>query len=361
MNPRIPLWLLVSVWMLAAALPAQDAAAPASRHVLRLTGELSPKETVRVFSRVAGVVAKVHFRESWFFKEGDILAEIDPAEYEIDVDEAKAKLAGAEARLAAMEAGGRQEERVRAASDVASVDAVVTSARRNLERVGGLYAKGGISRQQLDDAQREAEVAQARLVGARKSLALVAEGPRSEDKRAQRAEVDHARAELKLAELKLSYTKVRAPFRGIIGQRLVDEGTYVLAANSPQASALAVYSNATTLKAIVDIPEKEMPYVRLGYPALLSVQFAPGLTFPGTVCNLYPYVDPKTRNGRLEIEVPNDPVRLMPGMFCAAVVDCADKPARNALEILGRRKPGIGMEAARATPPMPAETGPLRQ
>lgn len=351
---RLAIQVLAMVLALTAAtvgLPAQESDSDRRPRVLHLSGELSPREAVRVYSRVSGVIVKLAFRENWPYKAGDVLAEIDPVEYELDVQEARAKLESVESHLAAMEAGGRAEERVRAAAEVTGAEAVMKTARMNLDRQTNLFGKKAISQAELDNARRDFEVAEARLVGARKSLALVTAGPRLEERRAQKAEVERARAELNRAELRLSYTRVRAPFDGGIGQRLVDEGAYVLAASSPQASALAVYSNIRTLKAVLDIPEKEMPYVRLGAAARLSVQAAQGCTFPATVSNLYPYVDPKTRSGKLELEVPNQSVRLLPGMFVTAQVDCAATAAGSATETLAGRLPGIGSRAVSSSPP----------
>ena len=319
---------------------ASPATTIASRE-LSLTGELLPRVTVRLFARVSGVVDKIYFREGTILLEDDVMAELDPAEFELAVADARAALAGAEARLAGMEAGGRPEERARAAADVASAGAVSQTAARDLQRISELFAKGGISRQSLDAAQRECDVARSRLTVARKTLDMVSEGPRLEDRLACRADVARARAALALAELRLGYTKVRAPFDGTVGKRLIDEGAHVMGGSSPQATALAVVSSIRVLRALLDLPEGELPFVRLGLPARLTVQTAPGQVFPGRVVNVFPYIEPRSRTGKLEVEVPNWPLQLLlPGMFVKARVACASRPATMAVELLAGRDPG---------------------
>jgi multidrug resistance efflux pump len=323
----------------ASASPATTASTAAARE-FRLTGDLAPRVTVRVFARVAGLLTHVHFKEGSRVKAGDVMAEIDPVEYVLALEQARTTLESAQARLAAMEAGGRPEERARASAEVDSAAAVHRNATRNLERLRGLFDKGGVSRQALDESQREVDVTLSRLTSARKGLELVQEGPRPEDQRAARAEVTRARVECQLAEMRLSHTKIRAPFTGIVGQRLADPGSYLLAANSPQAPAVAVLSQSHVLRALVDIPERDMFGIRLGQPAKIFVQAYPGEAFPGTVVNLFPYVDRATRNSKLEIEVPNLPPRLLPGMFVEAVVPAAATAARSTAEVLSGRTPG---------------------
>lgn len=329
--------LLASLVLAPALALAQTESAPAGRpaRTLLLTGDLAARQAVRIFSRVSGVVKKLHVREGQLVPVGGLMAEIDPAEYELEVAEARAEVDKLEARLAAMEAGGRPAERERAQAELASAEAVVRDAEANHERVASLLSRGGISRQAMDTAQRELEVARARAAAARESLVLVREGPRAEEKREVRAELRKVQAQLAQAQLRLSYTRVTAPFDGIVGQKLVDEGAYVLAASSPQAPALYALADSRILKGLVDLPESDLLWVRLGTPAAVRVQAAPGKVFEGTVANLYPFVDPRTRTAKLEIAVPNRSGELMPGMFVKVEVPAAAEPAASIAQILG--------------------------
>lgn len=311
---------------------------------LLLTGELQPVATVKVYARAAGAVIKVHVRESYPITEGQVLAEIDPREYEIEVAEAKAALETAMARLEMADAGGRPEERARASAEISSAEAVVRDAAGNYERLDNLYSKGGISKQSVDAARRELDVARARLVSASKSAALVTEGVRTEERRIARAEVEKFRQQHKMAELKLSYCKVKAPFGGVLGQRLVDEGAFVLAASSPQAPAMFVLSDSRVMKGLLDIPETQLLFIRKGAKAKVWVQTLPDKIFQGTVVNVYPYVDSKTRNGKVELAIPNPIAELVSGNFIKAEVESSPTRAASLAEVLGIKLPAGAIE-----------------
>lgn len=314
---------------------AAESAPPA----LMLTGDLQPRATVKVYARVAGVVESIAVRESAIITEGQLLAKIDDREYRIDVAEARAALESATAKAEMMSAGGRVEERARALAEVSSAEAVVIDATANHERLQSLFGKGGVSKQNVDAARRELDVARARLTAAQKSAALVNEGARNEERKMARAELDRMREQLKMAELKLSYCEVKAPFGGVLGQRLVDPGAYVLAASSPQAPAMFVLSDSRVMKGMLDIPESQLMLVRVGAKAKVTVQSLPDRTFVGTVVNVYPYIDPKTRTGKVELAVPNERAELLSGMFIKAEVESAATRASSLVEVLGIKRP----------------------
>ena len=313
--------------------------------VLHLTGDLQPRATVKVFARAAGMVEKVNYRESALVREGDVLASIDSREYEIEVAEARAAAESAEARVGMMDAGGRPEERARAVADIAAAEAMVRDAEANQTRMHEMFGKGGVSRQQLDAAQRELDVNRAKLTSARKSSALVIEGVREEERRMARADLARTREQLRMAELKLSYCKVLAPFTGVVGQRLVDPGTYVMAASSPQAPALFVFSDSYVMKGMLDVPESQLMLLRVGQKAKVTVQSLPDRVFEGTVVNVYPYVDQRTRTGKVELAVPNSHAELLSGMFIKADIDAASARAASLVEVLGV---GVKAPAGRA-------------
>lgn len=312
--------------------------------LLELTGDLQPRATVKVYARVAGMIEKVNVRESDAVREGQVLAELDPKELEIEVAELAAQVEAMEARASMMSAGGRPEERARALAEVDQARAVLREADASHRRLESLFEKGGVSRQRVDEARRELDVAHARLTAQRKSAALVVEGARDEERRMSRAEHRKAREALRLAELKLSYTKVRSPFAGILGMRLVDPGTYVMAASSPQAPALFVVSDSRVMKGMVDVPETELMHVRVGQKARVRVQSLPDKVFEARVANVYPYVDPKTRNGKIELAVPNPRAELLSGMFIKAEIEAAPGRAPSMLEVLGREPKAEGVE-----------------
>jgi multidrug resistance efflux pump len=312
-------------------------AVPAPRKLV-LTGEFHPRALVKVFAKVSGTVVWIKIREGQFFKAGEVLARIDPVEYELGVEQASAVLARAVARLKAMEAGGRVEEIDRAKSAIDSADAVTKNARATFERMAGLLAKGGVSQQACDQARRELDVALSGLNQARRTYDLVRVGPRAEEKSEARAEVERCRADLKLSQLRLEYTKVRAPFDGAVAIKTVDEGAFVLSATSPNAPAICTYADTTVLRALVDLPERDLCLITPHQKARISIQAVPDRTFEGTVVNVFPFVEERTRTGKVEIEVPNPTHMLLAGMFVTAELDATVGPM-SVLHTIGTRIP----------------------
>lgn len=302
-------------------LAASEAELSTKSKVLNLTGDLVSRAQIEIIPRVSGVVTRINFREGHSYSKGDVLAEIDPREYDIELREAEATLKGAEARLQAMRAGGRPEEIQRAKASLEAAVAVNENTGRNLERLQGLHKRGSVTNQTLDVALREDEVSRSNRIAAQQELEMLQEGPRPEEKTIAQAEVDRARARVELAKLNLEYTKVRAPFDGSVGRRLIDEGAYVIGGNSPQASKLGIFASCSVIRAILSIPERDLPYIRFGLPVKVEVQALPGHWFQGTLTNIFPFVDPATRTGRVEVEIPNDPPALITGMFVKAKIE----------------------------------------
>jgi HlyD family secretion protein len=300
--------------------------------MLRLTGELVSRIQVKVYARVGGMISTVHFSEGTSFQTGQVMAELESREYALEVEEVEAHLEAASSRLAAMEAGGRPEERARAAAVLEARRSTVSLSQQEYDRVKRLQGAGGATDQKLEAALEQLEVARSRLIEARKMLEITVQGPRSEDKQAARAEVRRVRARLELAKIRLGYTKVLAPFDGVVGRRLVDPGQYVLGADSPQAPVLCIFSNNAVIRAVLDLPEHKLPFVRLGQEVRIFVQATGEQAFLGKVSNLYPFVDPATRMGKLEVEIPNDPTRLLAGMFVRGELESSPTPARTADE-----------------------------
>jgi len=315
----------------AASAPSGTSTQP---QVIEVTGDLEPRSEVKVFAKVSGQVLRLFVREGDSVKAQDVLAEIDSLDYDVALAESKADLAASDGRLRALVAGGRPEERARAEADVRSAQVCYEEDKNHLERWTALHAKGGVSGEAVEAARRARDVDLARLVSAQKNLDLVREGARKEDKQVAAANLDRARAELHLREMQAQFVKVRAPFAGTVTKRLVDEGAFLLSGTTPGAPALCVLSDCSTLKVLVDVPERHLPYTRLGSQVELSVQAYPQQLFSGTIKRLHPSVDKDTKKSKLEIEVQNRAFRLLPGMFATVKVPLSEKPLDSLLELM---------------------------
>lgn len=230
---------------------------------------------IQVSSRISGQILKVDVEENQLVKAGDPIAELDPSDYQVAVENAEAALASAKANAVAAkvavplttvntgsnlssadadvtgaQAGVQQAERQldAARANVVQAEANNTKAQADLARYKPLVAKDVISKQQFDAATAAAEAAQASLAAAQASMQAAQDGVRvahekvsqsqalqkyaqtgpqqvaAQDARAKQAEaqVAQAQAQLDQAKLNLSYTKIVAPEAGIITRKSVE-------------------------------------------------------------------------------------------------------------------------------------------
>jgi RND family efflux transporter MFP subunit len=128
-----------------------------------------------------------------------------------------------------------------------------------------------------------------------------------------------ARANFDLASTRLGYARVTAPFGGYITKRFLDPGALVNA----NSTSLFTLMDLSSMKVIVDVLEKDIPLIREGKPARVTVDAYPGQEFSGTIRRYAQSVDLATRTMAVEIDVINRDRLLKPGMFAriSLVVD----------------------------------------
>ena len=143
-----------------------------------------------------------------------------------------------------------------------------------------------------------------------------------------KAKFDVARANQERNETLLSFTKITAPFSGVITKRMVDPGAFIPAATSgsaAQTAALLTLMDFDTVRVQVAIPEPEVPFVKEGLPARVTVEELNGKTFDATITRYSNALDDSTKTMLAEIEVPNKNHELRPGMYATAVISVEQK------------------------------------
>lgn len=143
-------------------------------------------------------------------------------------------------------------------------------------------------------------------------------------------EVDRAKGTSGAAEadqlrlrLLLDYTQIRAPFSGVITDRWVDPGALIQLATTSQGPSARIVRiiNLDTVRVEVEIPEADVPYIRNGLAAQVTIPERPGETFQGAIARYSWSVNPSTRTMTAEIDVSNIEHNIIPGMFATAVVE----------------------------------------
>ena len=273
-------------------------------------------EMTRLSSRVAGEVLTVAVKDFQRVKAGDVLIQIDPADYQAQVAQAEAGVAAAQAALDNL---ANQVELQYAT--IAQGEAQQTSAlaqevetRQEQERQQSLAQTEAGTRQKLEQAtaayaRAEADVRASRaLIAAQRHQLEVLSGTKKE----RAADLDAAKATLAAARLKLGYTRVVAPFDGVVGERQVQPNDYVNI-----GSSLINVVPLPDVYVIANYKETQLTRVRPGQPVDITVDSLPGERLHGRVERVAPasgsqfaLLPPDNATGNFTKVVQRIPVRI---------------------------------------------------
>jgi membrane fusion protein (multidrug efflux system) len=252
---------------------------------LSFTADVTPNQVVNLFSRVDGYIARLHVDKGDFVKRNQLLIEIDHTDYQHAVDQAKANLAAAHAKVAQQQAALRH-------------------ATLTLDRMKALIKDQFVSQQDLDNAQVTYDGAVAVL----ESL---------------HAQVTQMEVALAQAETNLTYSYIRAPFAGYVAERNLDTGAYVTgatASTSTMSRGMLSLHDIDTVRVLIEVVEKDIPLITIGQKAELRAEAYPDQVFEGRVTRIVQALNRATRTMTVEIDLSNKDRRLKGGMFARVEV-----------------------------------------
>jgi multidrug efflux pump subunit AcrA (membrane-fusion protein) len=282
-------------------------------HRLNLTGTIISEAMVDVFSKVSGIVEKILVEQGDRVKASQVVAMVEREEKEAQLQEAQAALDVLHARWTQMETGARPEEIVQAEQLVCQTKASWETSLDNYTRLKNLKERDFISKQRLDEAMLQVTIKEAEYRSAKEKLTLLKKGARQEDRDALLAQIRQAEAALRLAQIHLKNTTIRAPISGIISKRFLDQGSFV----STSFPIVRIVS-MDRVKVLVQVVESELAQLRVGVKSEICVDAYPEEVFRGEVSCISPTIDPESRMADIEIQVDNKDHRLKPGMFARA-------------------------------------------
>jgi HlyD family secretion protein len=298
------------------------------RGILALSGTVDAHEVDLSF-QVAGRILRLNTDEGRKVQASEVVAELDPKDYDLALKRARAQEHSAQKALAALKAGSRVQDIRSAEAGLAQAEADLRFANLEVKRNTDLVAKHFVSPEALDRVTDQAAAAAAKLEQARQTLSLLREGARKED--IERAEADYgaAQAAASTAAQQLDYVKLASPVAGVVSVRLAERGQVV-------AAGQGVFRVAELDRPWVRayLGEKDLTRVTLGQKAEVRVDGLPGKVFIGRLSFISPEseftpktvetkalrvdlvyrvkVDVDNAEGQLKIGMPAD-VRFVPG------------------------------------------------
>jgi multidrug efflux pump subunit AcrA (membrane-fusion protein) len=284
------------------AVQALTVAPRAVRRNIESVGSLFAYEEVAVSSEVEGRVERVMVDVGDHVASGQPIVKVAPAELELTLEQQRAALQQARARLGI---NGNNDDLtdVRAAAEVKRAAADLADAEQKYRRAKALYEQGVLPRQNFDEAE-------SRYNAARAAYDLAVQTVEN-----MRAQLAGSRASTRLAQKKLNDSTIRAPFAGQVKERTVTQGQY-LKVQTP----VMVIVNIDPLRVRLKVPEKMAAWVHEGQEVAVTVEAYADRTFKGKVTRINPSVDQQTRSFEVEALIENHDSALKPGFFAKAVI-----------------------------------------
>ena len=326
-----------------------------------------------ISSRVAGTVSRLYVQDNWIVKAGDLLVELDPSDFQAQVDRDRAQLERAHqivdqlfSQLSVADAG------------VKLAEAQLLQARLDYLRAAKLHDSKVVSQEYYDHAYTALKQAEANrmLTGEEVERSKAALGGNLQDhSRYSRPIVQQAEAELKEAELALSYTRITAPVNGIVTHKAVQIG-HRIQPGQPLMSLVPMESLYIT----ANFKETQLTNVRVGQKVDIEADTYPGFVYHGHVDSIsfgtgsaFSLLPPENATGNWVKVVQRVPVKIVVdnkaptdkqlrlGLSVDVSIDISDTSGPLISSTLQRARPRDGNQPVAQMPPMNSGAQPSMQ
>jgi RND family efflux transporter MFP subunit len=264
---------------------------------ITLSSELVPFQEIDVYAKESGYVNKLLVDYGTHVKAGQVMAVLEIPELQAQLEQDEAEIKNASNQV------------TRAQHELARYQAQYKALHLQYTRLSGVFESqpGIVAQQEVDDAQGKDLAASAQVDAGQAALAA-----------AQSQQVA-AKAKLAHDQSLYDYSKITAPFSGVVTERYANLGTLMQAGtgSSTQAMPLVRLSQDDLFRLVIPVPEGYVRYIKIGDPVSVSV---PSLnrTFPGKVARFSVDVRADTRTMHTEVDVPNPQRLLLPGLYAEA-------------------------------------------
>ncbi len=271
---------------------------------ITLSSELVPFQEIDVYAKESGYVQKLDVDYGTHVKAGQTMATLEIPELQAQMQQDQAEIKNAIDQVS------------RADHELKRYDAQYNALHLQYTRLNEVFETqpGIVAQQEVDDAQGK-DLAAASQVDAGKAALEAAQ-----------SQLAAARAKLVHDETLFDYSRITAPFAGVVTERYANLGTLVQAGTSSSTQAMPIVrlSQDDLFRLVIPIPESYVRYIRIGDPVNVHV---PSLnrTFPGKVARFSVDVRADTRTMHTEVDVPNPERVMMPGLYAEAEVGLDQK------------------------------------
>jgi HlyD family secretion protein len=279
------------------------------------SGKIQPKRSVNISADTMGRVTSLAVNEGDRVTRGQFLLEIDPRNLRTRVQSGEASL----------QAQASQQEQLRLSLESARVN--LKAAEDTLKRQQELWKAGLTTREQFERAENDVKVRQADLRAQEQNL------------KTQQARYNQERATVESARFDLSRVRIESPISGIVTRRNIEEGeTAVTGTMNNPGTVLLTIADMSVIEAEVEVDETEIPNVRLGQTAKVTIDAMPGKSFEAKVTEIgnSPVLAAgqqagQATNFKVVLTVDGEIAEVRPGFTCTAEITTATRD--NALSV----------------------------
>jgi RND family efflux transporter MFP subunit len=266
---------------------------------LTLSSELVPFQEIDVYAKEAGYVTQLLVDYGTRVKAGQLMAVLEIPELQVQLKQDDAAIQNA------------SKQATRIEHQLNSVEAQHKVLQLEFDRLDGVAKSkpGLVAQQEVDDAQGKALASEAQVEAAKANL------------EAAQSEFELATAKREHDQVLFDYSKITAPFDGVVTQRFANQGTLMQAgtSSSTQVLPLVRLSQDNLFRLVIPVPESYTRYIHIGDPVMVRVSSL-DRSFPGKVTRFSVDVREDTRTMHTEVDVPNPSGILLPGMYAEATV-----------------------------------------
>lgn len=272
---------------------------------LTISSELVPFQEIDVYAKESGYVRQIFVDVGSHVRAGQLMAVLEMPEMEAQLQQRQASIRA------------QQDEVTRASHEVDRVKAQHSVVHLQYQRIAGVAKNnpGMVAQQEVDDVQGKDLASESQLESTQGAYQAAVN------------QLNVAKALLEHDQALFNYSRITAPFDGVVTERFANLGALMQSGtSSTQATPLVRLSQETLFRLVIPVPESYVRYVHVGESVEVRVPSL-GRSFQGKVTRFSVDVTNATRTMHTEVDVPNTTKALVPGLYAEAVLSLNNKPS----------------------------------